>query len=240
MLFVQITLSGPVAYQQSVAHRIALSSFVRTRLNLREATMCETVNAGQISIRARVVLSIRVVGTVPGSNEGRDLGERIPQVQNSCSQKVGMQIVKGNRGQRCFCVSECMFAVNLLVIKIDSLPMLPVYFVMVIQLGDQLICSDANSINGELPLMDIGLPFSYGQPRSSDILPSKYFHGTQNGSNRAYGLHPIRGNRRIYARPRSCLIAVVAGCAEKKYKGRPSKPSQPSQHKFPCQKEILS
>lgn len=240
MPIVKILPSGLVAHQQSTTHWIVLPCFVRTRLNLREAPMCETENAGQISIRARVVLTIRVAGTVPSSNESRDLGERIPQVQNSCGQKVGMQIVKGNRGQRCLCVSKCVFTVNLLVIKIDSLPMPPVHLVMVIQLGDQLICSDANSINRDLPLMDIGLPFSYRHPRSSDILPSKYFHGTQNGSNRAYGLHPIRGNRRVYARPRSCLIAVVASCAENKHKGRPSKPGQPIQHNFPCQKEILS
>ncbi|PKV43643.1 hypothetical protein CLU92_0958 [Janthinobacterium sp. 61] len=53
-------------------------------------------------------------------------------------------------------------------------------------------------------------------------------------------LHPICGNGHIHDGPRSCSIAIVAGYAQNNNKGRPSEPRQPSQHKFPCQKAILS
>ena len=84
--------------------------------------MREIIDAGQISVCARVVLIIRVIRAIPSLNECRDLGKSIPQIQNSCRQEVGVQIVKGDCSQRRFCIRKGVFTIDILVIISDTSP----------------------------------------------------------------------------------------------------------------------
>ena len=65
-------------------------------------------------------------------------------------------------------------------------------------------------------------------------------HGAKQGSRRADCSDPIRRHCGVHARPGGGAVAVIRRSAQGDHQGRPSKPGQPFQHKFPYQKEILS
>ncbi len=85
---------------------------------------------------------------------------------------------------------------------------------------------------------------NHGQRHSFSLAPSRFrrckHDGTYQSSRRANGSDPVCGHGCVHTRPRGGTVSVVGRCAQADHQSCPSKPGQPSQHKFPCQKEILS